>query len=185
MLLISEGIDYDLNDVIRSFDSPPSSASSIMSDIRDTVTMTARSNVSIYAVDPRGLATLGDDTIGVSSFADQNDPSAGIGLNSLNYELQAVAGRPPMALGRKRRLRGGEPNDTTNVSTGSCATTAHYVLAYHPPSTRRRQVPSHRSEGEPSRPDGPFAQGLRAAQGQAGTEAGQDRRNGARQSTRR
>ena len=56
MLFFSEGIDYDLNDIIRSFDAPPSSASSIMNDIRDTVTMTARSNVSIYAIDPRGLA---------------------------------------------------------------------------------------------------------------------------------
>ena len=37
MLLVSEGIDYDINDVIRGFDQPASSATGIMDDIRETI----------------------------------------------------------------------------------------------------------------------------------------------------
>ena len=152
MLLISEGIDYDLNDVIRSFDSTPSSASSIMSDIRDTVTMTARSNVSIYAVDSRGLATLGDDTIGVSSFADQNDPSAGIGLNSLNYELQLSQDSLRWLSDESGGFAAVNRNDTSNVfdrivrDNSSC-----YVLAYYPP-TNKADGKFHRVEVKVNRP---------------------------------
>ena len=137
MLFISEGIDYDLNDVIRNFDAPPSSAGSIMNDIRDTVTMTARSNVSIYAVDPRGLATLGDDTIGVSSFADQADPSSGIGLNSLGYELRLSQDSLRWLSDESGGFAAVNRNDTTNVFDRIVRdNSSYYVLAYYPPSNK-------------------------------------------------
>jgi VWFA-related protein len=139
MLLFSEGIDYDLTDIIRSFDAPPSSASSLISDIRDTIAMTARSNVSIYSIDPRGLATLGDDTIGVSSFADQDDPvaGAGIGLSSINNELR-------MSQDSLRTLSdesGGFAAVNRNDATTAFERIVHdnstyYVLAYYPPTSK-------------------------------------------------
>src|SRR3954447_25887707 len=88
MLFFSEGIDYEINDIIRAYDAPQSSALSIQNEIRDTVAMTARSNVSIYSIDPRGLAAPGEDAIGVSSFANQNDASSGIGLSSMSNDLR-------------------------------------------------------------------------------------------------
>ncbi len=77
MLFISEGIDYDITDIIRGSDQPSSSASSILDDTREAIAAATRANVSIYSVDPRGLTGVGDETIGVSSLADQDDPSNG------------------------------------------------------------------------------------------------------------
>jgi VWFA-related protein len=137
ILFMSEGIDYDLNDVIRNFDSTPSSASSIMNDIRDTVTMTARSNVSIYSVDPRGLATLGDDTAGVGAFADQNDPSTGIGLSSLRNELQLSQDSLRWLSDESGGFAAVNRNDTTNVFDRIVRdNSSYYVLAYYPPSNK-------------------------------------------------
>ena len=152
MLLISEGIDYDLDDVIRTFDAPPSSASSIMNDIRETVTMTARSNVSIYAVDPRGLATLGDDTIGVSSFADQADPSAGIGMGSLSRELQLSQDSLRWLSDESGGFAAVNRNDTSNVFDRIVRdNSSYYLLAYYPP-TNKGDGKFHRIEVKVNRP---------------------------------
>jgi VWFA-related protein len=138
MLLFSEGIDYDLNDIIRSYDAPPSSASGLLTDIRDTIAMTARSNVSIYSIDPRGLATLGDDTIGVSSFADQDGPAgAGIGMSSVAYDLR-------MSQDSLRTLSD-ESGGFAAVNRNDASTaferivhdnSTYYVLAYYPPNSK-------------------------------------------------
>ncbi|HUR33496.1 MAG TPA: VWA domain-containing protein [Vicinamibacterales bacterium] len=152
MLLFSEGIDYDLNDVIRSYDAPPSSASALLQDIRETIAMTARSNVSIYAVDPRGLATLGDDTIGVSSFADQNDPSAGIGLSSLNNELRLSQDSLRTLSDESGGFAAVNRNDTTAVFDRIVRdNSSYYVLAYYPP-TNKADGKFHRIEVKVNRP---------------------------------
>lgn len=137
MLLFSEGIDYDLSDIIRTFDAPPSRASSITMDIRETIAMTARSNVSIYAIDPRGLATLGDEGIGVSSFADQNDASAGIGLASLNNELRLSQDSLRQLAEDSGGIAAVNRNDPTAVFDRIVRdNSSYYVLAYYPPTTK-------------------------------------------------
>src|SRR5206468_9186695 len=90
MLFFSEGIDYDITDIIRAPNAPQSSASTIISDIQDAIAATTRSNVSIYSVDPRGLTDGSEDTIGVGQFADTDDPIAGrgIGQSGLANELR-------------------------------------------------------------------------------------------------
>ena len=75
----------------------------MLDGIRDAIAAATRSNVSIYAIDPRGLTSLGDDTIETGMFADQRrhhgsttrpdaTPEAqrqtGIGMSSLRNELQ-------------------------------------------------------------------------------------------------
>jgi VWFA-related protein len=152
MLLFSEGIDYDLSDIIRNYDAPPSSASSIMSDIRDTLAMTARSNVSIYAIDPRGLATTGDDSIGVSSFADQNDGGAGIGLSSLNNELRLSQDSLRQLAEESGGFAAVNRNDTANVFDRIVRdNSSYYVLAYYPP-TNKTDGKFHRIEVKLNRP---------------------------------
>ncbi len=139
MLLFSEGIDYNLSDIIRSFDAPPSQASSIIMDIRETIAMTARSNVSIYAIDPRGLATLGDDTIGVSSFADQNDSTggSGIGIGSLTTELRLSQDSLRQLAEDSGGIASINRNDPTAVFERIVRdNSSYYVLAYYPPNVK-------------------------------------------------
>jgi VWFA-related protein len=95
IIFMSEGIDYDVTDVIRQFDAPGNSASALIDDIRETINAAARSNVSIYAIDPRGLSQLADVSIGVAGWADAqgggDGPAApnasGIGARGLANEL--------------------------------------------------------------------------------------------------
>jgi VWFA-related protein len=74
LVLFSEGIDYDIYDVFAN-----RSASAIMQDARDAIAAAQRANVTIYAVDPRGLTDLGDEAITIASLSD--DPSVDYGTS--------------------------------------------------------------------------------------------------------
>ena len=74
LVLFSEGIDYDIYDVFGN-----RSASAIMQDARDAIAAAQRANVTIYAVDPRGLTDLGDEAITIASLSD--DPSVDYGTS--------------------------------------------------------------------------------------------------------
>jgi VWFA-related protein len=65
VIFFSEGIDYDIYDVFNN-----RSATSVMQDARDAIAAAQRANVGIYAVDPRGLTQLGDETIAIASLSD-------------------------------------------------------------------------------------------------------------------
>ena len=86
VLFISEGLDYDITDVMNN-----RSASTIIDGMRDAIAAATRSNASIFAIDPRGLTAMADEAIEASIFADQrpltasSDPDAPPG---------AVQGRP-------------------------------------------------------------------------------------------
>lgn len=81
LVLFSEGIDYDIYDVFNN-----RSASSIMSDARDAIAAAQRANVTVYAIDPRGLTQLGDEAITVQSLSD--DPHVDYGTSrGFNREL--------------------------------------------------------------------------------------------------
>ena len=57
LLLFSEGIDYDIYEPFnRGF------ASAIVAEVREAVAAAQRANVSVYAIDPRGLNQLGGAT---------------------------------------------------------------------------------------------------------------------------
>jgi VWFA-related protein len=64
LVLFSEGIDYDIYDVFNS-----RSATGIVFDARDAIAAAQRANVAIYAVDPRGLTQLGDESIAIASLS--------------------------------------------------------------------------------------------------------------------
>lgn len=137
MLLFSEGIDYDLNDIIRGMDAPPSSASSLIADIRDTLSATARSNVSIYGIDPRGLALSGDEAITQTDFANSADPSQGIGISSLNNEIRMSQDSLRQLSDESGGFAAVNRNDTTTVFDRIVRdNSSYYVLAYYPPSPK-------------------------------------------------
>lgn len=140
MLLISEGIDYDISDIIRAPDQQSSSAGTIISDIQDAIAATARSNVSIYTIDPRGLATTADDTIGVSGFADQDDPvaGAGIGTRGVAYDLRVSQDSLRQLADETGGFAAVNRNDFTNAFERIVRdNSSYYVLAYYPPSDKR------------------------------------------------
>jgi hypothetical protein len=83
LVLVSEGIDYD---IYNMFDNN-SAASDILNSTRDAIAAATRGNVSIYAVDPRGLMTPGGDLIESSGVA-SDEPNLGLGVQSAMEELR-------------------------------------------------------------------------------------------------
>lgn len=152
IIFMSEGIDYDITDVIRQFDAPGNSASALIDDIRETINAAARSNVSIYAIDPRGLSQLADVSIGVTGWADAqggviaaggDGPAAapnasGIGARGLANELVLSQ--------MNLRALAEETNGYAAVSSNDFTSafdrivrdnSSYYLLAYYPSSSRR------------------------------------------------
>jgi len=81
MLLVGEGVDYDIHEAVGL---AGSTASAVLLDTHDAIASASRGNVSIYAIDPRGLTTGDEELITVSSTM----PEQGAGLNSLQNELR-------------------------------------------------------------------------------------------------
>jgi VWFA-related protein len=135
ILFVSEGIDYDIYDMIASNGSNHQSASMVLDATRDAIGAATRANVAIYGIDPRGLTDLGDESIEVGSFPD--DTSLGVGPGSLQSELRlsqdslrtlseetggfAVVNKNDFSTAYQRIV---EDNST------------YYVLAYYPPDAR-------------------------------------------------
>src|SRR5258706_8843460 len=86
ILFVSEGIDYNIYDMIAQTGSNHQSASMVLDATRDAIAAATRTNVAIYGIDPRGLTDLGDESIEIGSFPD--DTSLGVGAGSLQNELR-------------------------------------------------------------------------------------------------
>ena len=161
VLFISEGIDYDISDPFNN-----RSATAVLDEMRGAIAAAARSNVSIYTVDPRGLTSGSDDTIETGIFADQV-PNTYQGDRDAPAQPQS---RPAVGTGNLRtelqlaqdslRTLADETNGFAAVSTNDFASaferivsdnSAYYVLAYYPPSNKRDGT-FHRIEVRTSRP---------------------------------
>ena len=135
ILFVSEGIDYDIYDVIAAQGSNHQSASTVLEATRDAIGAATRSNVAIYGIDPRGLTDLGDESIELGSFPD--DTSLGIGAGSLQSELRLSQD--------SLRTLSEETGGFAVVNKNDFATafqrivednSSYYVLAYYPPDAR-------------------------------------------------
>ena len=147
ILFFSEGIDYDIYDAFNS------SASSVLTDTREAIAAATRGNVSIYAIDPRGLTGLGDVDIAVDGYADQDrvqselggdDPSTrpdrapDFGLRSLASELRLSQDSLRMLAEETNGLATINANDFASAFERIVEdSSSYYVLAYYPPSNRR------------------------------------------------
>ncbi len=162
VLFISEGLDYDITDVMNN-----RSASAIMDGIRDAIAAATRSNASIFAIDPRGLTAMADEAIEAGIFADQrpltasSDPDAppgaaqgrpGIGTSSLRSELQNSQDSLRTLAEETNGFASVNSNDFTSAFERIVTmNSAYYVLAYNPPSNRR-DGRFHRIDVRTSRP---------------------------------
>jgi VWFA-related protein len=161
ILFVSEGIDYDITDLVNN-----RSATGIFDEMRMAVAAATRSNVSIYTVDPRGLSAVADEAIETGQFADQrprtasDDPDAssaaqrrlGIGLGSLRSETQLAQDSLRTLAEETNGFAAVNANDFTSaferiVNDNS----TYYLLAYYPPSSRR-DGRFHRIEVRTTRP---------------------------------
>ncbi len=135
ILFVSEGIDYDIHDIIPQTGSTHGGASMVLDATRDAIAAATRSNVAIYGIDPRGLTDLGDESIEIQSYPD--DTSVGIGPGSLQNELRLAQD--------SLRTLSEETGGFAVVNRNDFATayqrivednSSYYVLAYYPPDAR-------------------------------------------------
>jgi VWFA-related protein len=149
ILFFSEGIDYDINDLIPGAGSNHGSATMILDETRDTIASATRSNVAIYGIDPRGLTDLGDETIELGAFPD--DTSLGIGQSSIFNEIRLAQD----SLRTLSEETGGfavvNRNDfTTSFDRIVRDNSSYYVLAYYPPDAKPGRV--HKIDVRVTRP---------------------------------
>ena len=135
ILFLSEGIDYDITDLIPQSGSNHRDATQIIEDTREVIQAATRANVSIYGIDPRGLTDLGDESIEIQAFPD--DTSLGIGSGSLVNELRLSQD--------SLRVLSDETGGFAVVNRNDFSTafdrivednSSYYVLAYYPPDPR-------------------------------------------------
>ena len=135
ILFVSEGIDYDINDMIPQTGSTHSGASLVLDSTRDAIASATRSNVAIYGIDPRGLTDLGDESIEIGAYPD--DTSLGVGPGSLRNEIRLSQD--------SLRTLSEETGGFAVVNKNDFATayqrivednSSYYVLAYYPPDPR-------------------------------------------------
>ena len=129
---VSEGIDYDLFDFTNNRDT-----TSVQEAIKDVIASATRSNVSIYAVDPRGLTTMGDASIEASG-AFPDNPDYGLSNQSFMDELRTQQ----QSLRTLGEDTGGyaavNMNDFTKAWDRVVSDSSnYYVLGYYPTNDRR------------------------------------------------
>jgi VWFA-related protein len=131
VVLFSEGIDYDINNV---FDNPD--ATTIIEDTREAIGAATRANVSIYTVDPRGLTNMGDELIEMGSPAD--DPSLRLNSTGLNDELRLSQDSLRVLADETGGFAVVNQNDFGSAFDRIVRdNSSYYVLGYYPTNDRR------------------------------------------------
>ena len=125
LVLFSEGIEYDIYDVFNN-----RAASSIVTDAREAIAAAQRANVTIFAVDPRGLTQLGDEAITIQSLSDDPNVDYGTSRGFANELLMAQESLISLA-----QETGGVAIVRTNDIAGGLSriereTSRYYVLGY-------------------------------------------------------
>jgi VWFA-related protein len=136
ILLVSEGIDYDVDDVFNKRE-----ASMLIDRTRDLIRSATKSSVTIYAIDPRGITDQGDQSIELNGLAagDDSDPATrDIGLGGLQNELRLQHN----SLRTLAEETGGFAVINTNGFANAfdrivAENSSYYVLAYYPPNPKR------------------------------------------------
>lgn len=130
IIFVSEGIEYDLRNFVEN-----RFASSVLADLQDAIAGAARSNTSIYAVDPRGLGGMEDEKIELSSLPDDTtELGQGAFANALRLtqeNLQVLAEQTGgFALVNTNDLAGGFDRLVRDNSE-------YYVLGYESTNPKR------------------------------------------------
>lgn len=84
LVYISEGLDYDISATFSNLDRSPNSlkanlSGALLEETRDVIAAATQNNVTIYAVDPRGLTAMGGDSIELAMLADKAPVDTSLG----------------------------------------------------------------------------------------------------------
>ena len=133
MVLFSEGIDYDINDV---FNNP--AATQVIRDSREAIAAATRANVSVYAVDPRGLTALaGIDAAAEGPPADA-DPGLGLGSAGMQEEVRLQQDSLRTLADETGGFAALNSNDfAAAFDRIQRENSSYYVLGYYPTNDRR------------------------------------------------
>jgi VWFA-related protein len=130
MLLVSEGISYDIYDIFNN-----RSASVVVDETRDAIAAATRSNVSIYAIDPRGLGGF-DDIASIGGAPEElrnESPARGI-LSELQLSQNSLRTIATETGGFAAVNR----NDFSDAFARIVReNSSYYVLGYYPTNDRR------------------------------------------------
>jgi VWFA-related protein len=131
ILMFSEGIDYPIYDVFDSRD-----ASTILSDTRDAIAAASKANVNFYTIDPRGLHSMGDETMELGGFP--ADPGYNINPQALQEERRLAVDSLKVLAEQTGGFAAVESNDYTDAYDRIVReNSSYYVLGYYPPSNKR------------------------------------------------
>ena len=86
LVMFSEGIDYNIYDIMSADNSGATEASSVIDATREMLAAATRANVAIYGVDPRGLGASFEGLAEIQSFPD--DTSLGLNQSALFNETR-------------------------------------------------------------------------------------------------
>ena len=129
MILIGEGVDFDIYQAVGQLGS---TASSVLLDTHDAIAAATRGNVTIYAIDPRGLMNAESDLIEVSSTIGDADGRAiasemRLSQDSLRVLADATGG---FAAVNRNDLNGAFDRIVTENSS-------YYMLGFYSTNDRR------------------------------------------------
>jgi VWFA-related protein len=131
MLFVSEGVDYNIYDVFNN-----QSASTILDETREAIGRATRANVSIYSIDPRGLATIGDEAIELT--APPEDPSLRLDTQGLQDELRLSQDSLRVLADETGGFAAVNSNDFAKAFDRVVReNSTYYVLGYYPTNDRR------------------------------------------------
>ena len=86
IVMFSEGIDYNIYDIMSMNNTGNTEASSVIDATKDMIAAATRANVAVYGIDPRGLGASFDNFAEIQSFPD--DTSLGLNQSALFNEVR-------------------------------------------------------------------------------------------------
>lgn len=134
MLLFGEGVEYEFQDILGSVQ-----ATGVLESVRDAIGAASRANVSIYAIDPRGLTNPDSDLVQFAASPGVDDPSlSGLGSRSIAREFRNSQDSLRLVADETGGFAVLNQNDfTTAFDRIVRENSTYYVLGYYSTSERR------------------------------------------------
>jgi VWFA-related protein len=133
LVLFSEGIDYDIRDVINNAE-----ASGVMQDTLDAIGAATRANVSVYSVDPRGLSAMAGFSADTAGPPIDADPSYNLDSRGMQDEMRLQHDSLSVLSDETGGFAAINSNDFTSAFDRiQKDNSTYYVLGYYPANERR------------------------------------------------